>query len=174
MCAILSGILLLATPWTVAQQAPLSMGFPRQEYWSALPFPSPGELPDPGTEAVSLPSPALSGGFFPTVPPGDPLGQLAGQLMSGRRFPATPVTVECPVFAEVSVWRLRHAVRIQQAGWQLCLCLHVLLALSQRSAKNESLEPSSAFPELRHRPMHVYGLLESLEFFSPLELLKPI
>ena len=43
----------LVTPWTVDQQAPLSMGFPRQEYWSGLPLPSPGDLPDPGIEPVS-------------------------------------------------------------------------------------------------------------------------
>ena len=47
-----------ATPWTAAHQAPLSMGFPRQEYWSGLPFPPPGDLPDPGIEPVSLASPA--------------------------------------------------------------------------------------------------------------------
>ena len=45
---------LLVTPWTVAYQAPPSMGFSRQEYWSALPFPSPGDLPDPGIEVRSL------------------------------------------------------------------------------------------------------------------------
>ena len=58
-----------ANPWSVAYQAPLSMGFPRQEYWSALPFPSPGELPDPGMEPTS---PALAGGFFTTEPPEKP------------------------------------------------------------------------------------------------------
>ena len=52
------------TPWTVALQAPLSMGFPRQEYWSGLPFPSPGDLPDPGVEPTSLVSPALIGGIL--------------------------------------------------------------------------------------------------------------
>ena len=57
----LSRVRLLATPWTVAHQAPLSMGFPRQEYWSGLPRPSPGDLPDPGIEPTS---PALAGGFF--------------------------------------------------------------------------------------------------------------
>ena len=46
----LSRVRLFATPWTVAHQAPLSMGFSRQEYWSGLPFPSPGDLPDPGIE----------------------------------------------------------------------------------------------------------------------------
>ena len=53
-----------ATPWTVPKQAPLSMGFPRQEYWSELPFPSPGDLSDPGIELASLTSPALAGRFF--------------------------------------------------------------------------------------------------------------
>ena len=43
-----------ATPWTVALQAPLSMKFPRQEYWSVLPFPSPGDLPDPGIEPICI------------------------------------------------------------------------------------------------------------------------
>ena len=53
-----------AAPQTVARQAPLSMGFPRQEYWSGLPFPSPGDLSDPGVEPVA-------GSFFTTVPPGE-------------------------------------------------------------------------------------------------------
>ena len=56
--------LYLATPWTVARQAPLSVGFSRQEYWSGLPFPPPGDLPDPGIKPASLVSPALAGGFF--------------------------------------------------------------------------------------------------------------
>ena len=63
---LLSHVQLLATPWTVAHQAPLSMGFSRQEYRSGLPFPSPGDLPDPGIEPTSLISPALGGGFFTT------------------------------------------------------------------------------------------------------------
>ena len=60
---------LFATPGTVARQAPLSMGFFRQEFWSGLPFPSPGDLPEPGIEPVS---PALAGGFFTTEPPEKP------------------------------------------------------------------------------------------------------
>ena len=59
-----------ATPWTVACQAPLSMGFSRQEYWSALPFPSPGDLPDPGIEP---PSPVLAGDSFLLSHLGNPL-----------------------------------------------------------------------------------------------------
>ena len=56
---------LFATPWTIAQQAPLSMRLPRQEYWSGLPLPPP-DLPDPGIKPKSLVSPALTGGFFTT------------------------------------------------------------------------------------------------------------
>ena len=55
-----------ATPLTVAHQAPLYMEFPRQEYWSGLPFPTPGDLPNPGIKLVLLASPALAGGFFTT------------------------------------------------------------------------------------------------------------
>ena len=62
----LNCIRLFATPWTVVRQAPLSKGFPRQVYWSGLPFPSPGDLLDPGIEPVS---PALAGGFYTTEPP---------------------------------------------------------------------------------------------------------
>ena len=54
----------------IARQAPLSMEFPRQEYWSRLPFPSPGDLPDPGIKSMS---PALAGGFFTTEPLGKPI-----------------------------------------------------------------------------------------------------
>ena len=61
-----SRIRLCVTLGTVAYQAPLSMGFSRQEYWSALPFPPPGDLPDPGIIPVSPMSPALAGRFFTT------------------------------------------------------------------------------------------------------------
>ena len=56
---VLSCVRLFAIPWTVAHQAPLSMGFLGQEYWSGLPFPTPGDLPDPGIQTVSLASPAI-------------------------------------------------------------------------------------------------------------------
>ena len=59
-------------PWTVAHLAPLSVGFSRQEYWDGLPFPSQGDLPDPGIELASLLSPALGGGFFTTSATGKP------------------------------------------------------------------------------------------------------
>ena len=61
-----SRVQLFVTLWTIAHQAPLSMRFSRQEYWSGLPCPPPGDLPDPGMETVSLVSPALAGGLFTT------------------------------------------------------------------------------------------------------------
>ena len=61
-----SRVRLILTLWTLACQAPLSMEFSRQEYWSGLPCPSPGDLPDPGIEPVCLTPPALAGGFFTT------------------------------------------------------------------------------------------------------------
>ena len=64
--ACVLGVRLFATPWAVAHQTPLSMEFPRQEYWSGLPFPTPGGLPDSVRELESLGSPALAGGFFIT------------------------------------------------------------------------------------------------------------
>ena len=63
---------LSATSWTVAGQAPLSMGFSRQKYWSGLPFPFPWDLPDPVIEPESPASPALVGGFFTTESSGKP------------------------------------------------------------------------------------------------------
>ena len=59
-------------PWTIARQAPLSVGFSRQEYQSGVSFPSPGDLPHPEIEPGSLASPALAGRFFTTLPPGKP------------------------------------------------------------------------------------------------------
>ena len=64
VCWSLSRAPLSATPWTVARQAPLSVGLSRPEYWSGLPFAPRGDLPDPGMELTSLLSPALVGGFF--------------------------------------------------------------------------------------------------------------
>ena len=61
--------LTLENPWTIAHKPPLSVGFPRQEYWSGLPFPSPEDLPD---LEIKLLSPALTGGFFTTESPGKP------------------------------------------------------------------------------------------------------
>ena len=60
---------LFETPWTIALQAPLFRGFPKQEYWSGLPFPPPGDLPDPGIQPRS---PKLQADSLPSEPPGKP------------------------------------------------------------------------------------------------------
>ena len=80
----------IVTPWTVAHQAPLSMVFPRQEYWKGLPFPSPGDLPNPGIELASS---ALTCGFVTTVPPGKPVGPIIhGYLSTGKCYNASQST----------------------------------------------------------------------------------
>ena len=72
----LGHVRLFLTPWTAACQAPLSMGFSRQEYWSGFSFPSLGYLPDPRNKQTFLLSPVLAGRFFTNVPPGKPLQQF--------------------------------------------------------------------------------------------------
>ena len=69
-CALshFSCVQVFAILWTAALQTPQSMGFSRQEHWRGLPFPSPGDLPNPGIELTSLLPPALAGGFFTVVP----------------------------------------------------------------------------------------------------------
>ena len=68
----LSHVCLFVGPWIIVCQAPLSMGFSKQEYWSGFPLPPPGDLPDPGIEPVPPVAPALLGRFFTTEPPGKP------------------------------------------------------------------------------------------------------
>ena len=73
---VLSHVRLFVTPWTVARQAPLSMGFSRQEYWSGLPFPPPGESSQPRDQTC------ITGRFFPAVPP----GKLQNTTLSYSKF----------------------------------------------------------------------------------------
>ena len=74
------------TPWTVACQATLSIGFPKQEYWNGLPFPPAGDLPDSGIALESPKSLALAGGFFTTEPP-----EKDRQIIGGREFQADDI-----------------------------------------------------------------------------------
>ena len=91
-----SCVRLFATPWTVTHQAPLSMGFSRQEYWSGLPCPPPGDLPDPG---IKLMSPASKVDSLPLSHQGSPHLQYGrrefdpwvGKMRWGRKWPPTPV-----------------------------------------------------------------------------------
>ena len=78
VCSLLSDPVI---PWTGASQVPLAIGLPRQEFWSELPFPTPGDLPDPVIEPVSPASPALADRFFITVPPEKPLYRVHRQII---------------------------------------------------------------------------------------------
>ena len=78
-----------ATPWTVARQAPLSVGFPRQRYWSGLPFPPPGDLPDPGIEPTSPVSPGLQMDSLPAESSGKPFSYLEANWVA-RCFSVAP------------------------------------------------------------------------------------
>ena len=92
----LSHVQLFVTPWTVARQAPLSKGFPRQEYWKRLPFPPPGELPDPGIKPASLMSPALAGRFFTNyyIQPQIPILQRLAEKIKERTLPISCFALE--------------------------------------------------------------------------------
>ena len=81
---MLSHVQLFETPWTVACQAPLYMEFSRQESWNGLPFPPPGDLPNPGIERTSFASSALAGELFSTEPPGRPWGSQGEEICTQR------------------------------------------------------------------------------------------
>ena len=122
----------LATLWTVAHQAPLSIGFSRQEYWSGLPFPSPGDFPDPEIEPTSLVSPALAGRFFNTSATLEGLNQ---KFLSSAK--ATLSWTHCSGFLAFTV-HLELVNTDTKAQWlpsQQVGCSHVSF-LSTRSFSN--------------------------------------
>ena len=80
------------TLWAAARQVPPSMGFSRQEYWSGLPFPSPGDLPDPGIKSVSPASPELQVNAFPIVLSGKILQNIEGKSFDVMRVDNTAMT----------------------------------------------------------------------------------
>ena len=112
LVSLLRCISLFVTPWTVACQAPLFMGFSRREYWSGLPFPSPGNLPDPGIKSAS---PALAGGFFTTEPPGkfSSVAQSFPTLCDpmNRSTPGLPVHHQLPEFTQTHLHRVSDAIQ---------------------------------------------------------------
>ena len=97
---LLSRVRLFATPWTVAYQVPPSMGFSRQEYWSGLPFPSPGDLPDPGIEPGS---PAFQADALTSEPPGKPSSEL-GMSKSWLGLSVSCLTNRISVVAQGGPW----------------------------------------------------------------------
>ena len=107
---------LFAASWTVAHQAPLSIGFSRQEYWSGLACPSPADLPDPGIEPVSLRSPSLVGGFFITSATWEALGTLLGYYLFYLK--SNQVKLDClqPRNSFMFSWDYIHS-------WKIFLCV---------------------------------------------------
>ena len=91
---MLSHVLFFVTPQTVARQAPLSMGFSRQEYWGSLPFPPPGDLPNPEIKPTSPVSPALAGGFFTTSATSKPFWYRNSEIIQSYSltFSGSPYT----------------------------------------------------------------------------------
>ena len=94
MLSHFSNIQLFATPWTVACQPPLAIGFSRQKYWTGLPCSLPGDLPDPGIKPVSLISPAVAGGFFTTSTTWEALFDHK-HIETGLSISPSPVAI-CP------------------------------------------------------------------------------
>ena len=129
---LLSHARLFLTPWTIAHQAPPSMGFYRQEYWSGLPFPSPGDLPNPGIEPRP---PVLQAEALTSEPPGKPIAQRYCKKWLGLLSKNVPDRVEgcgsylvfvnsfafisrftllCGVFASLVSQRLKHLLAMQE------------------------------------------------------------
>ena len=102
MLSCFNHVQLFVIPWSVAHQAPLSMGFSWQEYWSQAPFPPPGDLPDQEIKPTSLKSSALAGGFLPVVPPGKPIFDihflLSSQTLSSAEMRYGLMLFFIPVF----------------------------------------------------------------------------
>ena len=104
-----SRVLLFATPWTVAHQAPPSMGFSRQEYWSGLPFLSPGDLPDPG---IKPRSPAFQADALTSEPPGKP--------QSLKRLPFSVPKWAAYLVSAFGIILLHLQLTLEQHGLKLC------------------------------------------------------
>ena len=114
---------LFGTPWTLAHQAPLSMGFTRQEYWSGLPFPSPGDLPDPGMEPGSpaLQADSIVWATRPKV--------IAISFSRGPSWPRDGTWVSCTASRLSTVWATRSkvtAIVCMLSHLSLCLCKYII------------------------------------------------
>ena len=111
LCSVTQPYLTLVTPWTVAHQAPLSMEFSRQEYWSGLPFPPPGDLPYPGIKPMSLTSPALADRFFTTSATWEaPTLKYQTEAIQFLRF-------QVSVFKYLYVFKIKHKGTSLVAQW---------------------------------------------------------
>ena len=142
----LSRVRLFETLWTVAHQAPPSMGFSRQEYWSRLPFPSPGDLPDPGIESRS---PALQADSLTSEPPESKIQFLCWmatlKLLSGSTFPSLSNTWLENTSIEKGTW----ALGSDRTGFQCYIC---------DSCKPPHLsKPDFPYLSIKDAPRHHYS-----------------
>ena len=134
----LSHVRLFATPWTVAYQAPLSMEFSRQEYWSGLPFPSPGYLPDPGIEPGS---PTLQADALPSEPPGKPIDGVfvPSAVLSAAAVGVSSSELRC----SRGVWTRREPVDFPRRGASfLFVCEVQILGFFQNTCFHKVDAPS--------------------------------
>ena len=137
----------LSTLWTTASQAPLSMGFLRQEHWSGLSCLPSGDLPDPGIKPASLMPPALAGGFFTTsAPPGKPIwssdstpGHISRQNYDSKRY-RHPVFI-ATLFIIVKTWKLHKCSSTDE--WIKMPCIHIMEYYS--AIKNNEIMPFVAW-----------------------------
>ena len=117
VCAqLLRSVRLFATLWTVARQAPLFMGFSRQEYWSGLPFPPPGDFLNPEVEPASPTFPALAGGFLTTEPKsGSPLGS-PNQVYVNKNIDKVNVCVCVYIYTHTYIYKTHQWIRTKNIG----------------------------------------------------------
>ena len=116
----------------IAHQAPLSVGFSRQKYWSGLPFPTPGDLPNPEIKPVSLASPALAGGFFTAVPSGNKgkkhiHNRLMGKEWAVPKFPCFIDSVKMGTSEPVPFAFTPLAGLLSLTYWWICRLLNVIV-----------------------------------------------
>ena len=133
-CQLLSCVRLFVTPWTAAHQAPLSMEFSRQEYWSGLPFPSPEDLPNPGIEPRS---PALLADSLLSEPPGKLRGYFKKQnsCFCRRNTILTPQNTTAPLKVHTAVWIFVHKEYTLDSELTLFSAYLRLAVLSQADCK---------------------------------------
>ena len=127
-CSVMSDT--FVTPWTIAYQAPLSMGFSRQKYWSGSPCRPPGDLPDPGIKPMSIMSPELAGGFFTSRAIWKALQFSSVRSLSRVRFFATPwIAAHQASLSITNSWSSLKLMPIESAmpSSHLTLCRPLLL-----------------------------------------------
>ena len=155
---MLSHVQPLGTPWTVTHQAPLSIGFSRQEYWSGLPFSSPGDLPDPEIEPTS---PAWAGRFFTTEPPVTVVSTKVHLLL------------EWPVWGS-SHWTPKAWILVSRSQYIACEPAENIL-VSQRSQAQASLSQTSSLCwDWSFQPMSTLSRKFSVKRMKPVRLPKDI